>query len=44
MPRPRAARPLRGWVTVSGSGLAEDSVLDHWITAVLTFVGTPPPE
>lgn len=37
-------RPMRGWVTVSGSGLAEDSVLDHWITAALRFVGTLPPK
>ncbi|MFD4242161.1 TfoX/Sxy family protein [Streptomyces sp. NPDC058525] len=37
-------RPMRGWVTVGGSGLAEDSVLEYWITAALTFAGTLPPK
>ncbi|MEV4429985.1 TfoX/Sxy family protein [Streptomyces sp. R-07] len=37
-------RPMRGWVTVSGPALAEDSVLGHWVTASMAFAGTLPPK
>ncbi|MFD5324938.1 TfoX/Sxy family protein [Streptomyces sp. NPDC127092] len=37
-------RPMRGWVTVSGPALAEDSVLRHWVTTSAAFVGTLPPK
>lgn len=37
-------RPMRGWVTVSGPSLAEDSVLEHWVTTALAFAGTLPPK
>ncbi|KOU94746.1 RNA methyltransferase [Streptomyces sp. XY593] len=37
-------RPMRGWVTVSGPALAEDSVLQHWVTTALAFAGTLPPK
>ncbi|MFG2417220.1 TfoX/Sxy family protein [Streptomyces goshikiensis] len=36
-------RPMRGWVTVSGLALAEDAVLDHWITTAVAFADTLPP-
>ncbi|MEU9305568.1 TfoX/Sxy family protein [Streptomyces sp. NPDC048269] len=32
-------RPMRGWVTVGGPALAEDSVLRHWVTAGLAGFG-----
>ncbi|MFE9255372.1 TfoX/Sxy family protein [Streptomyces sp. NPDC006879] len=34
--------PMRGWLTIGGAPLAEDPVLDHWITAALDFTGTLP--
>ncbi|MCY0933154.1 TfoX/Sxy family protein [Streptomyces sp. H34-S4] len=37
-------RPMRGWVTVSGPALTQDSVLHHWITTALAFTGTLPPK
>ncbi|MEU8524954.1 MULTISPECIES: TfoX/Sxy family protein [Streptomyces] len=37
-------RPMRGWVTVSGPELAEDSVLRHWVTASVAFAATLPPK
>jgi TfoX/Sxy family transcriptional regulator of competence genes len=37
-------RPMRGWVTVGGPALADDSVLRHWITTATDFVGTLPPK
>ncbi|WP_329312930.1 MULTISPECIES: TfoX/Sxy family protein [unclassified Streptomyces] len=37
-------RPMRGWVTVSGPALAEDSVLRHWVTASIDFVDTLAPK
>ncbi|MFC8275305.1 TfoX/Sxy family protein [Streptomyces sp. NPDC057271] len=37
-------RPMRGWVTVSGPELAENSVLRHWVTASVAFTGTLPPK
>ncbi|WP_266661815.1 hypothetical protein [Streptomyces sp. NBC_01443] len=49
MYRPRAAapttaHPMRGWVTVAGPALAEDSVLRHWVTAAVAFACTLPPK
>lgn len=35
-------RPMRGWVTVAGPALAEDSVLRHWVTAAVAFACTLP--
>lgn len=37
-------KPMRGWVTVSGPPLAEDRVLDHWITTAVGFASTLPPK
>ncbi|MEU9372647.1 TfoX/Sxy family protein [Streptomyces sp. NPDC048255] len=37
-------RPMRGWVTVGGPSLAEDAVLDHWITTATAFAATLPPK
>lgn len=37
-------RPMRGWMTVSGPALAEDPVLEYWITTALAFAGTLPPK
>ncbi|MFG2868541.1 TfoX/Sxy family protein [Streptomyces sp. NPDC048338] len=37
-------RPMRGWVTVSGPALAEDAVLDHWVTRAVAFADTLPPK
>ncbi|WP_328297332.1 TfoX/Sxy family protein [Streptomyces sp. NBC_00435] len=37
-------RPMRGWVTVSGPALADDAVLDHWITTATAFAATLPPK
>ncbi|MFG2879037.1 TfoX/Sxy family protein [Streptomyces sp. NPDC048337] len=37
-------RPMRGWVTVGGPALAEDTVLDHWITTATAFTDTLPPK
>ncbi|MFJ7777709.1 TfoX/Sxy family protein [Streptomyces yangpuensis] len=37
-------RPMRGWVTVSGPRLAQDAVLEHWITVAAAFADTLPPK
>ncbi|MFG2334307.1 TfoX/Sxy family protein [Streptomyces sp. NPDC048604] len=37
-------KPMRGWVTVGGPSLAEDRVLDHWITTAVGFASTLPPK
>ncbi|MGZ9934869.1 TfoX/Sxy family protein [Streptomyces sp. NC-S4] len=37
-------RPMRGWVTVSGPPLAEDAVLEQWITVAVAFADTLPPK
>lgn len=37
-------RPMRGWVTVGGPALAEDQVLEYWITTALAFAATLPPK
>ncbi|MFG2387772.1 TfoX/Sxy family protein [Streptomyces lavendulae] len=37
-------RPMRGWVTVGGPALAEDPVLEYWITTALAFAETLPPK
>ncbi|MFG2868838.1 TfoX/Sxy family protein [Streptomyces zaomyceticus] len=37
-------KPIRGWVTVGGPALAEDQVLDHWITTAVGFASTLPPK
>ncbi|MCX5208786.1 TfoX/Sxy family protein [Kitasatospora sp. NBC_00240] len=37
-------KPMRGWVTVGGPALAEDPVLDHWITTAVDFASTLPPK
>ncbi|MFJ5833309.1 TfoX/Sxy family protein [Streptomyces sp. NPDC093089] len=37
-------RPRRGWATVGGPALAEDRVLDHWITTAVGFASTLPPK
>ncbi|MEU4264492.1 hypothetical protein [Streptomyces sp. NPDC025273] len=37
-------KPMRGWVTVGGPALAEDQVLDHWITTAVGFASTLPPK
>ncbi|MFG2973889.1 TfoX/Sxy family protein [Streptomyces sp. NPDC048331] len=37
-------RPMRGWVTVAGPALAEDSVLRHWVTTAVAFACTLPPK
>ncbi|MEU9082850.1 hypothetical protein [Streptomyces sp. NPDC048357] len=38
------ARPMRGWVTVSGPALADDAVLDNWVTTAVAFADTLPPK
>ncbi|MER5730354.1 TfoX/Sxy family protein [Streptomyces sp. NPDC002138] len=37
-------RPMRGWVTVSGPALAEDAVLDHWVSTAVAFADMLPPK
>lgn len=35
---------MRGWVTVSGPALTEDSVLERWVRTALALAGTLPPK
>ncbi|KIX78635.1 TfoX/Sxy family protein [Streptomyces sp. JL4002] len=37
-------RPMLGWVTISGPALAEDPVLDHWVTTATAFAASLPPK
>ncbi|MEU6982105.1 TfoX/Sxy family protein [Streptomyces sp. NPDC046324] len=37
-------KPMRGWVTIGGPALAEDQVLDHWVTTAVGFASTLPPK
>ncbi|WP_405421613.1 hypothetical protein [Streptomyces erythrochromogenes] len=36
-------KPTPGWVTGGGPALAEDQVLDQWITTAVGFASTLPP-
>ncbi|MCH5671983.1 TfoX/Sxy family protein [Streptomyces gilvus] len=37
-------RPMRGWVVVAGSAVAEDEALDEWIDEGHTFAAHLPPK
>ncbi|WP_418955563.1 TfoX/Sxy family protein [Streptomyces tritici] len=37
-------RPMRGWVVVGTSGIAEDAALDTWIEAGRTYAASLPPK
>ncbi|MHC3469420.1 TfoX/Sxy family protein [Streptomyces sp. 7R007] len=37
-------RPMRGWVVVDGSAVAEDEVLGEWIDEGLAFAASLPPK
>ncbi len=39
-----SGRPMRGWITVSGSALDEDETLASWIADARSFVATLPPK
>jgi hypothetical protein len=37
-------RPMRGWVVVAGSAVAEDEVLGRWIGEGHAFAASLPPK